>query len=71
MRIYYMEKDSKGSECAWIEITDLYFFEEQDIHSFRGTDIYDSNYIYKFVIQSGDILESEQEINIIEDHNEL
>ena len=64
MRIYYMEKDSKGSDNAWHEITDLYFFEEQMIHSFRGTDVYDSNYIYKFVIQSGDNIEMEMQVKI-------
>lgn len=64
MRIYYMDTNSKGTKEPWEEITDLYFFEEQMIHNFRGTDVYDNHYVYKFVIQPGDNIEMEMQVKI-------
>lgn len=40
-----------------IEITDLYFFEEEGIHDFKGEGFHD-NYTFKFVVEPNDIIEN-------------
>ncbi len=61
MRIYHRFKDDAYKK--WEEITDLYFFEENTIHSFNS-EWEENKYEYKFVIQNGDNVEMELAIKI-------